>query len=57
MFACNDKSFLYGGHTRVVERWIKMFNKTTEQSVVLLDQGKDPIPPQLQENVKIKMGN
>lgn len=50
------RAFLYGGHTRVVERWIKMFNKTTEQSVVLLDQGKDHIPPQLQENVKIKNG-
>ena len=34
-------AYTSGGHTRVVERWLKLFDRTSKQSVVLINQEKN----------------
>lgn len=46
-----------GGHTRVVERWLDLFDKTTKQSVVLLAQKNNPIPATLIQNTEMRRGD
>ncbi len=45
-----------GGHTRVVERWIKRADSNQKHSVVLLKQVSREIPELLKENIKNKNG-
>ena len=42
-------SHLFGGHTRVVERWISSSPKEETHSVILLNQIKDQLPSYLEE--------
>ena len=41
------KSYTTGGHTRVVERWVDTSPIAQKHSIVLLDQGGEPIPSRL----------
>lgn len=49
-------AYTSGGHTRVVERWLKLFDRTSKQSVVLINQEKNIIPEELKNNVKLRNG-
>lgn len=42
-------SYLFGGHTRIVERWISSSPAEETHSVVLLNQIKNQLPPYLEE--------
>ncbi|MES0862927.1 hypothetical protein ABLN87_11260 [Ruegeria sp. SCPT10] len=42
-------AFPWGGHTRVVERWMKLDGKERSQSVALTEQGLQPVPKNLRE--------
>lgn len=50
-------AYLHGGHTRVVERWLDLLDKTSKQSVVLLSQENNPIPETLIQNTKKRNGD
>lgn len=41
------QSYTTGGHTRVVERWVDSSPIEQKHSIVLLDQGEEPIPSKL----------
>lgn len=52
------ESYLHGGHTRIVERWIGSSSKLEKHSLVLTGQRKEvPIPDLLRKAVKDKKGN
>ncbi|RBW54978.1 hypothetical protein [Ruegeria sp. A3M17] len=44
-------AFPWGGHTRVVERWIDLDGEKRSQSVVLTEQGTQPVPKLLNDVV------
>lgn len=44
-------AFPWGGHTRVVERWIDLDREKRPQSVVLTEQGTQPVPKLLRDVV------
>lgn len=52
-----SQSYLSGGHTRVVERWIKSANNDEMHSVILLNQkNHNQIPDILRNNITSKNG-
>ncbi len=60
-----EKTFLHvlttaytvGGHTRVVEKWIQQADASESHSVVILQQGRNVLPPLLEKYVHEKNGS
>jgi hypothetical protein len=50
------RCYASGGHTRVLERWISASPATQRHDVVLISQGRRPVPPYLEEVVQQKSG-
>ncbi len=50
------RSYLSGGHTRVVERWIDASPANQRHDVVLISQGKRPVPRLLEKVAQQKNG-
>lgn len=49
-------AYKYGGHTRVVEKWIEQSPENQLHSVIIVDQPQEPLPQKLETAVKDKAG-